>query len=87
MRSDVVKDLAREIEEVDVSAEEADVVALYALVLGLGSVTVLDGTTNADRMRFDLHGLDVVGRWAENHGKEKWERHLARFKRLIGERG
>jgi diketogulonate reductase-like aldo/keto reductase len=85
MRSDVVKCLAKEIANIGVVAEEADVVALYALVLGLEGVTVLDGTTNAGRMKGDLEGLDAVGRWAEGEGKERWEKSRAGFKQLIGD--
>jgi diketogulonate reductase-like aldo/keto reductase len=85
MNTEVVSGLAREIAKVGVKAEEAEVVALYALVLGLQGVTVLDGTTNTARMKADLEGLEVVGRWAESDGKETWEGSLAGFKHLIGE--
>ncbi|MCB4800394.1 hypothetical protein LG649_16215, partial [Tamlana sp. PT2-4] len=38
-------------------------VALYGLVLGLGKVSVLDGTTNAERMRDDLQGVQQILDW------------------------
>lgn len=41
------------------------VVALYGLVLGLGNVRVLNGTTNAERMREDLEGIEAVRKWRE----------------------
>lgn len=85
MQSDAVKGLAKEIKKVGVLAEEADVVALYALVVGLEGVTVLDGTTREVRMKGDLEGLEEVGRWAEGEGKQRWEECLRRFRGLIGE--
>lgn len=85
MGSEVVSGLAREIEKVGVKSEEADVVALYALVIGLEGVTVLDGTTDAARMKSDLEGLEAVGKWAEGDGRETWEGYLAGFKKLVGE--
>lgn len=85
MRSEVVKGLAGGIEKIGVKAEEADVLALYALVLGLEGVAVLDGTSNVSRMKGDLEGLEKVGRWAEGDGKEAWERSLDGFRMLIGE--
>lgn len=60
-------------------------VALYALVVGLEKVTVLDGTTNEGHMVEDLEGLERVGRWAEGEGREEWERILEDFKGVIGE--
>jgi len=85
VKSEVVGELAREIGKIGVKAEEAEVVALYCLVIGLQGVTVLDGTTNAARMKGDLEGLEVVGRWAEGEGKEVWRGYLEWFKKMIGE--
>jgi hypothetical protein len=85
MESEVVGGLAREIEKVGIRVEEADVVALYSLVVGLDGVTVLDGTTNSGRMKADLEGLEVVGRWAEGDGREVWDDYSERFRKLIGE--
>jgi diketogulonate reductase-like aldo/keto reductase len=78
LKSEPVKELAR---QAGVSVQ----VALYALVVGLEKVTVLDGTTNEGRMVEDLEGLEKVGRWAEGEGREEWERILEDFKGLIGE--
>jgi diketogulonate reductase-like aldo/keto reductase len=78
LKSEVVKELAK---EVGVSVQ----VALYALVVGLEKVTVLDGTTNEERMVEDLEGLVKVGRWAEGEGREGWERILEDFRKLIGD--
>ncbi|KAH8677401.1 hypothetical protein BX600DRAFT_449652 [Xylariales sp. PMI_506] len=61
-------------------------VAFYALVLGLGGTSILDGTKNAAHMREDLEGLEKVGRWAEQSpGRELWEEALGKFKAAIGE--
>lgn len=59
--------------------------ACYALVLGLGGTTVLDGTTSRAHMRADLDGIERVGRWSEGEGREAWSRALETFKRSIGE--
>ncbi|KAK1996133.1 aldo/keto reductase [Colletotrichum falcatum] len=75
-------------EAVGAVAEGAGVsneVAMYALVLGLGGVSVLDGTTNEVRMREDLEGVDKVAAWAEGGGAEVWGRSLAAFKSVLGE--
>lgn len=85
MQSEVVNGLAREIEKVGVNAEDADVVALYALVVGLEGVSVLDGTTNVGRMKADLEALAKVGVWAEGDRKEVWKGYLDGFRKLIGE--
>ncbi|KAG5969776.1 hypothetical protein E4U55_001992 [Claviceps digitariae] len=61
------------------------VAAYYALVLGLGNLTVLDGTTDQAHMEQDLQGLEKVGSWAEGAGVEEWTLALASFKALIGE--
>lgn len=78
LKSAPVADLAR---ETGVSIQ----VALYALVVALENVTVLDGTTNAKRMVEDLEGLESVGKWAEGHGRGEWQRVLGAFKKLVGE--
>ncbi|KAK1988295.1 aldo/keto reductase [Colletotrichum cereale] len=60
-------------------------VAMYALVLGLRGVSVLDGTTNEARMKEDLEGVDKVAAWAEGDGAGVWERSLAAFKSVLGD--
>jgi diketogulonate reductase-like aldo/keto reductase len=60
-------------------------VAFYALVLGLQGITILDGTTNEQRMKDDLDGIVTIGRWAEGPGQEVWQRTLEMFKKAIGE--
>lgn len=74
LRSRVVGALA---EKVGVSKP----VALYALVLGLGRVSVLDGTTKAERMREDLDGLHKVNKWREDNAD--WEGALEKFQALL----
>ncbi len=78
LKSKIVAELAH---KTGVSKE----VALYALIVGLEGMTVLNGTTNEGRMVEDLKGLDVVGQWAEKEGKAEWERLLWDFKELIGD--
>lgn len=60
-------------------------VAYYSLVLGLESLTILDGTTTEEHMKDDLEGIKTVGDWAEGDGKEAWASALTNFKGLIGE--
>jgi diketogulonate reductase-like aldo/keto reductase len=60
-------------------------VAYYALVLGLGGTTILDGTTSEAHMKADLEGVEKVGRWAEGEGQEAWTEALGKFKELIRE--
>lgn len=69
-------------------AQEAGVsavAAFYSLVLGLGNITILDGTTQEVHMRDDLEGIEKVGMWAEGDGAASWDSALAEFKELIGQ--
>ncbi|POR38177.1 NAD(P)H-dependent D-xylose reductase [Tolypocladium paradoxum] len=61
------------------------VAAYYALVLGLGEVTILDGTTDEAHMKEDLEGVEKVGLWAEGEGAADWETALKSFKAMIGD--
>jgi diketogulonate reductase-like aldo/keto reductase len=77
--SEVVGELA---ERVGVERE----VALYALVVGLGGMSVLDGTTRQERMEGDLDGVRKVGEWAAVEGNEgEWAGIMGRFRELLGE--
>ncbi|TPX11019.1 uncharacterized protein E0L32_008056 [Thyridium curvatum] len=58
-------------------------VALYALVLGLGGTSVLDGTRS--HMREDLAGVEAVGRWAEEVAPGEWKGFLDAFREYIHE--
>lgn len=78
LESKAVKELA---DSTGVSKE----VALYALVLGLEGVSVLDGTTDGRHMREDLEGVEMVDRWAKGEGEDDWRRILEEFKGAIGE--
>lgn len=82
-KSKVVKEMAGALKEEGVGVEKA--IALYALVLGLEGTSVLNGTTNEERMKGDLEGLRTVGTMIEGVWKEKWEEWLEEFKILIGE--
>ena len=83
MQSKAVTSLADELDKLGV--HDAEVLALYALVVGLGGVTVLDGTTKFERMKADLEGLEIFGKWAEGEGKQGWHEHLGAFKEMIGD--
>lgn len=60
-------------------------VGFYALVLGLGDISVLDGTTSEVHMREDLEGIETVGRYVQGEGKEDSERTMMEFRRFIGQ--
>jgi diketogulonate reductase-like aldo/keto reductase len=60
-------------------------VAYYSLVLGLEGITILDGTTSQSHMKTDLGGIEAVGRWAEDEGKDVWTRSLQEFRALVGD--
>ncbi|KAI7276726.1 hypothetical protein KC345_g6792 [Hortaea werneckii] len=57
-------------------------VALYGLVLGLGKVSVLDGTTNAERMHEDLTGIERIRKWQSAHVSE-WSQLQNAFDALL----
>lgn len=61
------------------------IAAFYSLVLGLGNITILDGTTQEVHMRDDLEGVEKVGSWAEGDGTALWDSALVEFKKLIRE--
>ncbi|OAP61552.1 hypothetical protein AYL99_03755 [Fonsecaea erecta] len=58
--------------------------ALYCLVLGLGSVTVLNGTKSAQHMQEDWRAVKVVKDYAQSH-PEQWDKTMTRFRQLIGQ--
>ncbi|KAI7363512.1 Aldo/keto reductase [Hortaea werneckii] len=57
-------------------------VAMYGLVLGLGKVSVLDGTTNAQRMHEDLAGIEKINEWQSAHASE-WSQLQTAFYALL----
>ncbi|KAK4950537.1 hypothetical protein LTR28_007042 [Elasticomyces elasticus] len=59
-------------------------VALYGLVVGLGNITILNGTTSTVRMRKDLKGVKAIEKWAAAE-PSKWEELMSAFKKIIGE--
>lgn len=62
-------------------------VAWYSLVLGLGNVSVLDGTTSEAHMHADLEGVAAVEAFAASseEGRGIWYECLGAFRRAIGE--
>ena len=58
-------------------------VALYTLVLGLGKICVLNGTTNKDHMKHDIERVKLLEPWAQGGGKDTYEAALKEFKALI----
>jgi diketogulonate reductase-like aldo/keto reductase len=83
MKSRVVKEVAGELEKLGLGDEKA--VALYSLVVGLEGITVLNGTTNRERMESDLRSLGIVGGLVEGEWKEKWKGWTDEFRELIEE--
>lgn len=60
LRSNPVELVAREV-------GVGKAVALYGLVLGLGDVSILDGTTHSQRMQEDLEGVEAIQKWRQNN--------------------
>lgn len=58
-------------------------VALYALVMAM-DVVVLNGTTNAQRMREDLEGVKKVQEWSKQK-EDSWNTILGDFMHMLGE--
>lgn len=68
------------------SAAISKPVALYALVLGLGGTTILDGTQSETHMAEDLKVTATVNEFAQSeNGRTTWAACLDEFKELIGE--
>lgn len=60
--------------------------ALYLAVLGLGKVSMLNGTTNEDRMKDAHNGLRKFKEWRACDGNEtKWVDFMKDFHKLIGQ--
>lgn len=57
-------------------------VALYSLVLGLGQMSVLNGTTNPKRMEEDLFGVEKIRQWRESSPQD-WKNIQSAFQELI----
>ncbi|KAJ5134931.1 hypothetical protein N7476_001864 [Penicillium atrosanguineum] len=77
MRSTPVQQLAT---RTDISAAAA----LYTLVMGLGNITVLNGTKNEGRMREDLAAPKKVEDFTQAQ-PEQWQQILKGFRALIEE--
>lgn len=58
--------------------------ALYCLVLGLGKTTVLNGTTNEDRMAADLAAPQHVEKFIEEQ-PALWSKIIEDFQGLVGD--
>jgi diketogulonate reductase-like aldo/keto reductase len=57
-------------------------VALYSLVLGLGNMAILDGTTNVERMAEDLEGVEKIRTWSRSQSSE-WQAFMDSFRELL----
>ena len=61
-------------------------IALYLLVMGLGDVSVLNGTKTEARMKAGLDGLKTWNAWVGKTGnKEKWASWMNEFKHILGD--
>lgn len=75
LRGNAVNTLAK---DTDVSSP----VALYGLVASLGEVSILDGTTNASRMREDLEGIEKIRTWSQKE-PERWQEVQKTFQAML----
>ena len=58
--------------------------ALYCLILSLGNITILNGTTNQARMKEDWDATSLVKEFAASNSPT-WDKLVREFKKLIGE--
>lgn len=58
--------------------------ALYCFVLGLGNVSILNGTKSLEHIQEDWRAIEKVRAFAQLHPGE-WESRLASFRALIGQ--
>lgn len=72
------------VQQLAARANTSPAAALYTLVVGLGDVTVLNGTKNEGRMREDLEAPKRVEEFTQAQ-PEQWQQLLAGFRALIGE--
>jgi diketogulonate reductase-like aldo/keto reductase len=77
VRSDPVQQLAT-------AAQISPAAALYTLVMGLGDIAVLNGTTNEGRMKEDLAAPIVVQDFIQTH-PEQWQQLLQGFQAAVGD--
>ncbi|KAI1805745.1 Aldo/keto reductase [Daldinia bambusicola] len=79
--------MSKNVHELARSANVEPPIALYALVLGLESISILDGTTNEEHMKADLNGINTVSEYARSdEGQHVWSNCLHNFKKQIGEK-
>ncbi|KAJ5104319.1 hypothetical protein NUU61_001666 [Penicillium alfredii] len=72
------------VQELAAQAHITPAAALYTLVMGLGEVTMLNGTTNETHMREDLAAPGQVEELVQTQ-PELWQQIQTGFQRLIGE--
>ncbi|KAI1471584.1 Aldo/keto reductase [Daldinia caldariorum] len=78
---------SRSVHELAASANVEPPVALYALVLGLEGISILDGTNNEAHMKADLNDINTVSEYAQSdEGQHVWSNCLHNFKKQIGEK-
>lgn len=58
--------------------------ALYCLVLSLGNIVVLNGTTKTQHMKDDFAAVAAVKRYAESNSAV-WQNTVNMFKKMLGE--
>ena len=79
LQSDAVMQVAQAV----VISHEA---ALYLLVMSLGDISVLNGTTNTETMTKDLASITAWKQWLTQKGNAKaWTKYLEGFRALIGD--
>lgn len=65
------------------SAGVSNPAAAYSLILGLGNISILDGTTSETHMREDLAGIETVGAYADGSGRAAWLEAQEYFERAL----
>jgi diketogulonate reductase-like aldo/keto reductase len=83
IKSVVVRDVARELEKVADHKDDLLAISFYALVLGLRGVSILNGSTNVERMTNDLNTLALIEKLKRGKWVYQWEAWMRSFGALI----
>ncbi|PFH58411.1 hypothetical protein XA68_13708 [Ophiocordyceps unilateralis] len=59
--------------------------AYFSLVMSLGNIAILDGTTREVSMKSDLEGVDKVRDWALGQGATEWQAAVEVFRAMLEE--
>lgn len=85
IRSNIVREVAEEMQKTGCGKGDTVSIALYSLMMGLEGVSILNGTTRKERMENDLEALPKIEELIKGEWKDKWTGWMEVFKKTIGE--